>query len=93
MPSTAVTSHGSWWGVRSRRLADDPASRLIMERTKTLPALLAVFAALTYACSTVLTRVVGLHDPPWTITLYSMGAFLVGSVIASACVAAPPRST
>jgi drug/metabolite transporter (DMT)-like permease len=54
----------------------------------TLPALLAVFAALTYACSTVLTRVVGLHDAPWTITLYSMGAFLVGSVVASACVAA-----
>ncbi len=48
-----------------------------------LATILAVLSALTYACSTFITRFIGPHDRPWTITLYSMGVFLIGSSIAS----------
>jgi len=51
-----------------------------------LATVLAVLAALTYAFSTFITRFVGPADRPWTITLYSMAAFLIGSSIASALV-------
>ena len=48
-----------------------------------LATILAVLSALTYACSTFITRFIGPDDRPWTITLYSMGTFLIGSSIAS----------
>ena len=51
-----------------------------------LGALLAVLAAVTYACSTMITRLIGPSDQPATITLYAMLSFLAGSVIASALV-------
>jgi len=51
-----------------------------------LATLLALLAAFTYACSILITRIIGPNDPPWTITLYSMLAFLIGSTIASALV-------
>ena len=51
-----------------------------------LAALLALLAAFTYACSILLTRFIGPNDRPWTITLYAMLAFLIGSSIASVLV-------
>ena len=51
-----------------------------------LATLLALLAAFTYACSILITRFIGPNDRPWTITLYSMLAFLIGSTIASALV-------
>lgn len=53
------------------------------DRIAHLATILAVLSALTYACSTFITRFIGPDDRPWTITLYSMGAFLIGSSIAS----------
>ena len=53
-----------------------------------LATILALLSALTYACSTFITRFIGPDDRPWTITLYSMCAFLVGSGIASVFVLA-----
>ncbi len=50
-------------------------------------AVLAVLSALFYALSTLLTRCVGPDDSPWTVSLYSMITFLVGSAIASLAVA------
>ena len=47
-----------------------------------LATLLALLAAFTYACMIVATRVVSASDRPWTITLYAMVVFLVGSSIA-----------
>ena len=52
-------------------------------RVAHLATMLAVLAALCYACSTFLTRFIGPNDRPWTITLYSMAAFLMGSGVAS----------
>ncbi|MDH3283015.1 MAG: DMT family transporter [Gammaproteobacteria bacterium] len=51
-----------------------------------LAALLALLAAFAYACSILITRLIGPNDRPWTITLYSMLAFLIGSSIASVLV-------
>ena len=51
-----------------------------------LATLLALLAAFTYACSILITRFIGPNDRPWTITLYSMLAFLIGSSIASVLV-------
>ncbi len=52
-----------------------------------LATLLALLAAFTYAMSTVLTRIIGVEDKPWTITLYAMFAFVIGSIVASVLVA------
>lgn len=52
-------------------------------RIGSLATVLAVLAALSYACSTFMTRYIGPNDRPWTITLYSMSAFLIGSSVAS----------
>jgi S-adenosylmethionine uptake transporter len=49
--------------------------------------LLAVFSALTYALSTLLTRLIGPEESPWTVSLYSMAVFLTGSAAASLLVA------
>ena len=51
-----------------------------------LATLLALLAAFTYACSILITRFIGPNDRPWTITLYSMLAFLIGSSIAGVLV-------
>jgi S-adenosylmethionine uptake transporter len=51
-----------------------------------LAALLALLGAFIYACSILITRFIGPNDRPWTITLYSMLAFLIGSSIASVLV-------
>ena len=51
-----------------------------------LATLLALLAAFAYACSILMTRFIGANDRPWTITLYSMLAFLIGSSIASVLV-------
>lgn len=56
----------------------DPAASVVH-----LATIFAVLSALTYACSTLITRFVGPDDRPWTITLYSMVAFVLGSGIAS----------
>lgn len=52
-----------------------------------LATLLALLAAFTYACQNLLTRVIGAGEPPWTITLYTMFAFIIGSAVASVLVA------
>lgn len=52
-----------------------------------LATLLALIAAVAYACSILLTRFVGAGDRPWTITLYAMLSFITGSVVASVLVA------
>jgi drug/metabolite transporter (DMT)-like permease len=51
-----------------------------------LASVLALAAALTYASAIVLTRYIGPNDRPWTIALYSMLAFLVGSGVATVLV-------
>ena len=51
-----------------------------------LATLLAVLSALCYACSTFITRFIGPDDRPWTITLYSMIAFTIGSIFAGVLV-------
>ena len=51
-----------------------------------LATMLAILSSLTYACSTFITRFIGPDDRPWTITLYSMCAFLIGSGVASVIV-------
>ena len=48
-----------------------------------LAAMLALLAALTYASQTIITRYAGSYDRPWTMSLYSMVVFLVGSGLAS----------
>jgi len=48
-----------------------------------LAAVLAMFAALTYACSTLITRFVTTYNRPWTVSLYAMAVFLIGSAVAS----------
>lgn len=52
-----------------------------------LATLLALLAAFAYAFAILLTRVIGAAEQPWTITLYAMFAFIIGSVIAAALVA------
>ncbi|MDD9858217.1 MAG: DMT family transporter [Gammaproteobacteria bacterium] len=52
-----------------------------------LATVLALLAAFTYACQNLLTRVIGAGEPPWTITLYTMFAFIIGSAVASVLVA------
>ena len=49
--------------------------------------LLALFAALTYASSTLLTRYIAPYDGPWTISFYSMLVFVAGSSAAALTVA------
>ncbi|MEM7293029.1 MAG: DMT family transporter [Pseudomonadota bacterium] len=51
-----------------------------------LAVILAFGAALTYACSTILTRFLSPHDEPITISLYSMVMFVVGSVVISVAI-------
>ncbi len=51
-----------------------------------LATLLALLAAFAYACSIVVTRFIGADEHPWTITLYSMLTFFIGSCIASVLV-------
>ena len=46
----------------------------------------ALLGAFLYACSILITRFIGPNDRPWTITLYTMLAFLIGSSIASVLV-------
>ena len=53
-----------------------------------LATLLALLAGFAYACSIVITRFIGADDHPWTITLYSMLAFIIGSVVASGLIIA-----
>ncbi len=48
-----------------------------------LATLLALLAALCYACSILITRLIGPHDRPLTVTLYTTLTFLIGSGIAS----------
>jgi len=55
---------------------------------KHMATLFALLAACTYSGSIVVTRFIGSGERPWTITLYSMLAFIIGSCIASALVAA-----
>ena len=52
-----------------------------------LAALFALLAAITYATQNLITRMIGPGDRPWTITLYAMIAFIVGSSIAGVLVA------
>ncbi len=52
-----------------------------------LAAILAVLAALTYAGQTIITRYAAAYDRPWTMSLYSMMVFLVGSALASLMIA------
>lgn len=52
-----------------------------------LAAILAVLAALTYAGQTIITRYAASYDRPWTMSLYSMVVFLVGSALASLMIA------
>ena len=52
-----------------------------------LAAMLALLAALTYASQTIITRYAGSYDRPWTMSLYSMIVFLLGSGLASLMVA------
>ncbi len=47
---------------------------------------LALLAALTYACQNLLTRIIGVSEHPWTITFYSMLAFVIGGAVAGALV-------
>jgi len=55
---------------------------------KHMATLFALLAAFAYSGSIVVTRFIGSGERPWTITLYSMLAFIIGSCIASALVAA-----
>lgn len=48
-----------------------------------LATVLALLAAFTYACQNLLTRVIGASAEPWTVILYAMFAFIIGSVAAS----------
>lgn len=52
-----------------------------------IAAAFAMLAALTYAGSSIMTRYIGAADCPWTISLYSMIVFLVGSALASLVIA------
>ena len=49
--------------------------------------LLAVFAALSYAVSTLLTHYLAPYDGPWTISFYSMIVFVIGGSAAALIVA------
>ena len=55
---------------------------------KHLATFFALLAAFAYACSLLLTRVIRADQLPWTITLYSSCAFIIGSSIAGALVIA-----
>ncbi|MDD9811308.1 MAG: DMT family transporter [Gammaproteobacteria bacterium] len=52
-----------------------------------LATFLALFAAFAYACQNLLTRVIGVSESPWTVILYTLFAFIGGSVAAAAAVA------
>jgi len=47
---------------------------------------LALLAAITYSCYTIITRFIGPNDRPWTVSLYSMVVFFLGSIVASLAV-------
>ena len=51
-----------------------------------LATLFALLAAFFYATMSVVTRMIGPGDQPWTITLYAMIAFIIGSSVASVLV-------
>ncbi len=53
---------------------------------KHLATILALLAAFGYASSILVTRIIGANENPWTITLYSMCVFVVGSMVASVLV-------
>ncbi len=52
-----------------------------------LAVILALLTALTYALMSIVTRYVGGSDAPWTMSLYSVVVFILGSVVASLLVA------
>ena len=52
-----------------------------------LAVILALLTALTYALMSIVTRHVGGSDAPWTMSLYSVVVFILGSVVASLLVA------
>ncbi|MDH3670398.1 MAG: DMT family transporter [Gammaproteobacteria bacterium] len=52
-----------------------------------LAVILALLATLTYALMSIVTRYVGGSDTPWTMSLYSVVVFILGSVVASLLVA------
>lgn len=52
-----------------------------------LATILALLAAVTYAGQNLLTRVIGTDEEPWTVMLYTMLAFITGSVMAGVLVA------
>ncbi len=52
-----------------------------------LAVILALLTALTYALMSIVTRYVSGSDTPWTMSLYSVVVFILGSVVASILVA------
>ncbi len=52
-----------------------------------LAVILALLTALTYALMSIVTRYVGGSDTPWTMSLYSVVVFILGSIVASLLVA------
>ena len=53
-----------------------------------LATILALVAALAYACQNLVTRLIGGGENPWTVTLYSMLSFIIGGTLAGGLIAA-----